>query len=397
MKSEKNKMIVGVFFGSRSPEHEVSIITGLFIISELKRLGYSVVPVYIDKKGQWFSETVLGSLKFFTAGDWEEKLGRFPRYCVDTGSENQTLVLKKSGIFAKEITIDMAFPALHGMNGEDGTIQGIFELVNVPYVGCGVTASATAMDKVLTKRLLQRAGIATPPFASFTIDDWQKDKETVLSATKKLHWPVFVKPARLGSFIAMTKVRKEEELENACEVALHYDTKVIVEESVENLMDITCAVLGNDEPIASLIQESLFEGEHFSYSDKYLEEGGAQLGNAENKIVIPARLSAERTQEVRDLAVRVFKLFDCTGIARVDFLYDKQADKVYANEINTMPGTLYHHLWKASGLKIGALLEKLLMFAEEQHAKKNAITVTFKSDLLSFANSVKLQMKKDEN
>ena len=390
-------MIVGVFFGSRSPEHEVSIITGLFIISELKRLGYSVVPVYIDKKGQWFSETVLGSLKFFTAGDWEEKLGRFPRYCVDTGSENQTLVLKKSGIFAKEITIDMAFPALHGMNGEDGTIQGIFELVNVPYVGCGVTASATAMDKVLTKRLLQRAGIATPPFASFTIDDWQKDKETVLSATKKLHWPVFVKPARLGSSIAMTKVRKEEELENACEVALHYDTKVIVEESVENLMDITCAVLGNDEPIASLIQESLFEGEHFSYSDKYLEEGGAQLGNAENKIVIPARLSAERTQEVRDLAVRVFKLFDCTGIARVDFLYDKQADKVYANEINTMPGTLYHHLWKASGLKIGALLEKLLMFAEEQHAKKNAITVTFKSDLLSFANSVKLQMKKDEN
>ncbi|OGI20006.1 MAG: hypothetical protein A3J06_03940 [Candidatus Moranbacteria bacterium RIFCSPLOWO2_02_FULL_48_19] len=397
MKSEKNKMIVGVFFGSRSPEHEVSIITGLFIISELKRLGYSVVPVYIDKKGQWFSETVLGSLKFFTAGDWEEKLGRFPRYCVDTGSENQTLVLKKSGIFAKEITIDMAFPALHGMNGEDGTIQGIFELVNVPYVGCGVTASATAMDKVLTKRLLQRAGIATPPFASFTIDDWQKDKETVLSATKKLHWPVFVKPARLGSSIAMTKVRKEEELENACEVALHYDTKVIVEESVENLMDITCAVLGNDEPIASLIQESLFEGEHFSYSDKYLEEGGAQLGNAENKIVIPARLSAERTQEVRDLAVRVFKLFDCTGIARVDFLYDKQADKVYANEINTMPGTLYHHLWKASGLEIGALLEKLLMFAEEQHAKKNAITVTFKSDLLSFANSVKLQMKKDEN
>ncbi|MDP3957190.1 MAG: D-alanine--D-alanine ligase family protein [bacterium] len=393
---EKNKMTIGVFFGSRSPEHEVSIITGQLIISELRKLGYHVVPVYIDKKGQWFCNPLLGSLKFFTEGNLDEKLSRLSRFSVDTGSENQTLVLKTGGVFSKDIVINMAFPALHGMNGEDGTIQGIFELVNVPYVGCGVASSALTMDKAFTKRLLQSENIATTPFIHFTVDDWQKDKAAIVTATKKLHWPVFVKPARLGSSIAMDKVRTEEELENACEVALHYDTKVIVEESVENLMDITCAVLGNDEPIASLIQESLFAGEHFSYSDKYLEDGGAQLGNAENKIVIPARLSEERTREVRDLAVKIFKLADCAGIARVDFLYDKVADKIYANEINTLPGTLYHHLWKASGIEIGVLLEKLLELAKEQHAKKNAITMTFKSDLLSFANSVKLQMGKEK-
>lgn len=396
MSSEKNNMTIGVFFGSRSPEHEVSIITGQLIISELRKLGYNALPVYIDKKGQWFSDAVLGHLKFFTEGNLEEKLKRLPRFSIGTGSENQTLVLRTKGAFAKEVVIDLAFPALHGMNGEDGTIQGIFELVNVPYVGCGVASSALTMDKAFTKRILQSENIVTTPFISFTIDDWQKDKTAILTSVQKLHWPVFVKPARLGSSIAMTKVRREEELENACEVALHYDTKVIVEESVENLMDITCAVLGNDEPIASHIQESLFAGEHFSYSDKYLEEGGAQLGNAQNKIVIPARLSDERTKEVRDMAVKIFKLADCTGIARVDFLYDKVVDKVYANEINTMPGTLYHHLWKASGIEIGELLEKLLTLAKEQHAKKNAITMTFKSDLLSFANSVKLQMSKEE-
>lgn len=388
-------MTIGVFFGSRNSEHEVSIITGQLIISELRKLGYHVVPIYIDKKGQWFCNPLLGSLKFFTEGNLEEKLGRLKTGALSNARERQ-LVLKEEGMFGKNEVIDIAFPAFHGINGEDGTVQGIFELANIPYVGCGVASSALTMDKVFTKLLFKSASIPTAPFVYFTSDEWKKDKNAIMQNIQKLQWPIFVKPARLGSSIGIAKVREEKDLENACEVALHYDTKVIVEESVENLMDITCAVLGNDEPIASLIQESLFAGEHFSYSDKYLEEGGVQLGNAENKIVIPARLSEEHTKEVRDLAVKIFKLADCTGIARVDFLYDKQADKVYANEINTLPGTLYHHLWKASGIEIGTLLEKLLVLAKEQHTKKNAITMTFKSDLLSFANSVKLQMGKKE-
>ncbi|MEK9151477.1 MAG: D-alanine--D-alanine ligase family protein [Patescibacteria group bacterium] len=392
---KKGAMTIGVFFGSRSPEHEVSIITAELIVSELNKLGHRVVPVYIDKKGQWFSDAALGNLKFFTEGDLQEKLNRLKTCSVEMNAKKGKLFLHTDGIFSKPIAIDLAFPAFHGMNGEDGTAQGIFELANIPYVGCGVAASALTIDKVLTKQMYKGVGIPTAPFLAFTSDEWKQNKEDVIAGIRKLRWPVFVKPARLGSSIGIAKVREAKDLENACEVALHYDTKVIVEESVENMSDITCAVLGNEEPIPSLIQESIFQGEHFSFSDKYLEDGGAQLGNAEKKIVIPARLSAERTREVQALAVRIFRLFGCTGIARVDFLYDRVQDKVYANEINTLPGTLYHHLWKASGIEIGELLEKLLQLAHKEHEKKNSITATFKSDLLSFAHSVKLQTKRD--
>jgi D-alanine-D-alanine ligase len=203
-----------------------------------------------------------------------------------------------------------------------------------------------------------------------------------------------VKPARLGSSIGMQKVREQEDLEDACEVALHYDTRILVEESVENMADVTCAVLGNEDPTPSLLQESVFEGEHFSYEAKYLEDGGAQLGNAEKNIIIPARLDEKMTKEIRDLAVRIFKLFDGAGTARVDFLYDKKNNKAYANEINTMPGTLYHHLWKASGIEIGELLKKLIGLAQKRHKEKNEVTVEFQTDILKHANSIKLQIGK---
>ena len=396
MISKKETMTIGVFFGSRSPEHDVSIITGELIITELKRLGYHVVPVYVDKEGRWFSDIALGDLKFFTDGNLDEKLSRLKTYFIDMNVKSGQLLLRTDGMFAKPLAIDLAFPAFHGMNGEDGTVQGVFELANVPYVGCGVAASALAIDKVLTKQLYKSEDILTTPFVSFASGEWQKNQESIVASIRKLRWPVFVKPARLGSSIGITKVRAEGDLENACEVAIHYDTKVIVEESVENMSDITCAVFGNDEPTPSLIQEALFQGEHFSYSDKYLEDGGAQLGNAEKKIVIPARLSAKRTREVQALAVRIFKLFGCTGIARVDFLYDRKRDTVYANEINTLPGTLYHHLWKKSGVSLGTLLETLITLGQEQHAKKNSITVSYQSNLLSFAHSVKLRMKEEE-
>lgn len=396
MVGERKDMTIGVFFGGRSPEHEVSIITGQLVISELQKLGYPVIPVYIDKQGRWFFGKELGYLKFFTEGNLDEKLARLKKCFVEVNATRRALVLRSEGMFPTESVIGLAFPTFHGMNGEDGTIQGVFELANVSYVGCGVAASALALDKVLTKQLYRSAGVSTTPFVSFTSDDWQSDQAGVVASVRALRWPVFVKPARLGSSIGIAKVRKPEDLESACEVALHYDTKVIIEESVENVIDITCAVLGNEDPIPSLIQEALFQGEHFSFEDKYLEEGGAQLGNAEKKIVIPARLSDERTEEVRALAVKIFKLFDCSGIARVDFLYDKQQDKVYVNEINTLPGTLYHHLWKVSGVGIGMLLERLIMLAQERYMKKNSVTMTFASDLLRFANSVKLRMDKKE-
>ncbi|EKE11354.1 MAG: hypothetical protein ACD_15C00101G0002 [uncultured bacterium] len=395
MNEKIKSMAIGVFFGSRNPEHEVSIITGQLIISELKKLGYNVVPIYIDKKGLWFSSAILGSLKFFTAKDLELQLEKLDPCTLEMSAKKNQLVIKNKKILSKEIAIDLAFPAFHGMNGEDGTIQGLFELCNIPYVGCNVASSAMTMDKIITKQIYQGSGIPGTKFIYFTAQDWTTDKNAVIKKINDLQWPVFIKPARLGSSIGIAKARDVKELINACEVALHYDSRIIVEESVENLMDITCAVLGNKNPTPSLIQQSNFQGEHFSYEAKYLEDGGAQLGNAQNNIIIPAKISAEKTKEVQDMAVAIYKLFDCTGTARVDFLYDTKRDKVYANEINTMPGTLYHHLWKASGMEINALIEKLIDLALENHKEKNEITSTFKSDILNFANSVKLQIEKD--
>jgi D-alanine-D-alanine ligase len=392
---EKTKsMAIGVFFGSRNPEHEVSIITGQMIISELKKLDYIVVPIYIDKKGRWFSHETLSSLKFFTSKDLEGRLEKLDPCTLEMDAKNNKLIIKSKRLLSKEIAIGLAFPAFHGMNGEDGTVQGLFELSNIPYVGCEVASSAMAMDKIITKQIYRSSGVPSTEFICFTTQDWTRNKNSVIKKIDDLQWPVFIKPARLGSSIGIAKARNLEELENACEVALHYDTRIIVEESVENLMDITCAVLGNADPVPSLIQESAFQGEHFSYESKYLEDGGTQLGNAQNNIVIPAGISEEKTEEVQNMAVEIYKLFGCSGTARVDFLYDKKNEKIYANEMNTMPGTLYYHLWKASGIEIGALIEKLIVLAKEKHAGKNKITSTFKSDLLSFAGSVKLQIEK---
>jgi len=396
-------MNIGVFFGSRSPEHEVSIITGELIISELKKLGHSVVPVYIDKGGRWFMSEELGALKFFTsgpvrAGGGIEKREKYGKVYLDIEASNGKLVFKKKGFGGKEYIVDFAFPAFHGRNGEDGTIQGLFEIFNVPYVGCDVASSAITMDKVLTKLLCERFGIPTADFIYFDSSEWDAKKSGLLdNAEKKLVWPMFVKPARLGSSIGITKTKDRKELEFAIEVALKYDDKVLVEKGVENLADITCCVMDGKNPKASLIQEAVFGSDLFSYEDKYLEDGGAQLGNAKQKLVIPAEIGTELTEKIRGLSVEVFKKFGCSGIARVDFLLDRKSGKYYVSEINTLPGTLYHHLWKASGVEIGTLIKELIKTAEEKHQKKERLINSFESDLLKFAGSIKLRTHLEDN
>ena len=384
---------IGVFFGSRNPEHDVSIITGQLIISELKKLGHPVVPVYIDKKGKWYIGEEFGHLGQFT-GEKTVFKEKDTEWNIDLQESQGKLVFKKKGFGGEKCVVDVAFPAFHGQNGEDGTFQGLCDLLNVPYVGCDVASSAITMDKVLTKLMYKADGVVTTDFVFFTKADWEKEKKNLIAKiTQTLNLPVIVKPARLGSSIGISKAKTEKELEFAVEVALHYDEKVIVEVCITDLMDVTCCVIGNDVPIPSLLQEAVFGDDLFSYEDKYLQDGGAQLGNAKNSIVIPARLDGPDTKHTQDLAVKVYKLLGCSGIARVDFLYDKKAKKIYANEVNTLPGTIYHHLWKKSGIELGELVTKLISFAEEKYAKKKLYTQTFASDLLKYANSVKLQVK----
>jgi len=386
------KKTIGVFFGSRNPEHDVSIITGQLIISGLRKLNYSVVPVYLDKQGRWYVGEQFGHLGQFTDPK-TTFLGKDRRWVLDMEESMGKLVFQKKGFGGKKISIDLAFPAFHGQNGEDGTFQGLCELLQVPYVGCDVASSAVTMDKVLTKLLLQAARIPTTEFVFFTKSEWVTDKKGIIkNIINTLRLPVIVKPARLGSSIGIAKAKTEKDLEFAVEVAFHYDEKVIIEVCITDLMDVTCAVMGNGNPTPSLLQESVFGDELFSYEDKYLEDGGAQLGNAKNSIVIPARLDEFTKKKIQDIAIKVYKLIGCSGIARVDFLYDTKTKEIYANEVNTLPGTIYHHLWKASGIELPELLTKLIGYAEEKYSQKKEYIHTFNSDLLKFANSVKLQV-----
>ncbi|MEI6587389.1 MAG: D-alanine--D-alanine ligase family protein [Candidatus Moraniibacteriota bacterium] len=389
-------MNIGVFFGGKSPEHDVSIITGQLIISELKKMQHNVVPIYLGKNGEWYVSQELGTLKFFQDSQKDKKLLEFSKVSLDLEKSQGKMVFQKKGFMGQAIEIDLAFPAFHGSNGEDGTIQGMFELCNLPYVGCDVASSAIAYDKILTKTYYKSTGTATANFMFFSKKDWDKNRTEIIANIKNaLRYPLFVKPPKLGSSIGISKAKDDKELEFAIEVALHYGEKVLVEEGVENLMDITCCVIGNDELKASLIQESVFESELFDFKEKYLVDGGAQLGNATDSLVIPARLDEDTTKNVQELAKEIYLGVGASGIARVDFLYDTASKKVYANEINPMPGTVYHHLWKASGLELDALLKKLIDFAVERHREKNKFKYTFDSDMMSFANSVKLKLKKN--
>jgi D-alanine-D-alanine ligase len=382
---------IGVFFGGKSPEHDISIITGELIISGLKGLGYNVVPVYLDKNGNWFTGNTLGDLKTFTNHETEKTKG-LDRIVIDLEQSRGKLILKTKNVLGPTTySIDLAFPAFHGINGEDGTVQGIFEMLGLPYVGCDVASSAIAMDKVTTKLLYLATGIPTVPFSYYQYWLWDKSRKDVLSNIKSnLKGNLFVKPARLGSSIGISKAHNPKELEFALEVAFHYEDKVIVEEAVDNLMDVTCCLIGNENPVASLLQESAYNKDFFSYEDKYLVGGGAQLGKATQSFIIPARLDEATSKEIQNTAKEVYSLVGCTGIARIDFLYDTKAKKYYANEINTLPGTLYHHLWKKSGIELDELFRRLIGYADERFKAKKRITYTFDSSVLSQAGSVKL-------
>ncbi len=396
MKELQNKTI-GVFFGGQNPEHEISIITGEFAIAELKRMGLNAVGIYVDKNGVWRSDEKISKLKFFK-DDYEKKLKDIPSCLLDLKLSREKLVLRQ-GCFLKKkrLDIDFIFPTFHGLLGEDGTIQGLAEFFRVPYAGCGIYASSVSIDKALTKKLLKSLGMPITDFVVLNKKDFIKDKEGVIAGIKeKLSFPIFVKPARTGSSIGITKVKNNDEMEDALNLAFHYDIKVIAENSVENITDLTCALLNDgDEIIASEVQESLFSSDLFDYGVKYLEEGGAQIGNAESNLVIPAKISDEYTRKIKNYSKLIFKETDANGTMRVDFLLNKKTGELFVNEINTMPGTLYHHIWKKSGISMSEILEKMILSGFAKWKELQEIHTDFENDVLNNANQLKLQQRSD--
>lgn len=396
---------VGVIFGGVAPEHEVSVISSMQAIHALDRSRYRVTPVYIAKDGRWYTGDALLDLKAY------EDLDRLRDAAVPVGLEPGRLgtldlvEIGSGGLFRerRRYTIDVVLPGLHGGSGEDGGLQGLCETFNVPYAGSSIFGSAVGMDKVLSKMLCRDQGIPIVDFVAFRESDWAHREEAWLDrCEERLGYPVIVKPARLGSSIGIAKADDREELDRAIEEALRYDEKIVVERAVQRLVEINCSVLGDpNEAQASVLEQPVrTEGEELlTFQEKYMRGGGGGKGGpavrrgakqqeraagmASLDRLIPAPLPEARTQEIRELAVRVFQLFECAGVARIDFMIDEAVDQVYFNEINTIPGSFSFYLWEPTGIPFPELLDRMIEIARARHRDRNGRVRTYDVNLLS--------------
>ncbi len=369
------KIRVGVIFGGRSAEHEVSLVSAASIMQALDREKYDVLPIGITPEGRWLrSDQALKLLRD------RANLESFPEHILVPDPRKQGLVqLHSSSAEGSAEQIDVAFPVLHGTYGEDGTIQGLLELADIPFVGAGVLGSALGMDKVVQKQLLRQAHIPVVPDVSFLKQEFEKNSKKIIGLIeKRLRYPCFVKPANLGSSVGISKAHNRRELTEAIHLAGEYDVKILVEKGIERAREIECSVLGNDDPIASIPGEIIPSNEFYDYDAKYVD--------GKSTAVIPARLPKSVVKKVQRYSVESFRVLNCSGMARIDFLVKRGTNTVYLNELNTIPGftsiSMYPKLWQASGVSYGELLDRLIQLALERHQVRAKMKTTYlpKSD-----------------
>src|SRR5580700_7604598 len=390
------KLKVGILFGGRSGEHEVSLLSAASVLNAIDKTKYEVVPIGITKDGRWLTaehaERLLrgekqadksGSEKRLRAGDPETTPGAAVLATGESVVVPPEPARREAGLTPfqtdanlrrasdRAINVDVIFPVLHGTFGEDGTIQGLLELADLAYVGAGVLGSAAGMDKDIMKALFRAAGLPIVKHVTFLRSEWEANPNKIQKLVEsKLKYPVFVKPANLGSSVGISKARDRKELGPAIEEAAKFDRKIVIEQGVggrkQKAREIECSVLGNDKPEASLPGEIVPSTEFYDYNAKYLDEG--------SQLIIPAKLSKTETKEVQRLAVGAFKAVDGSGLARVDFLMEPKSRKIYLNEINTMPGftaiSMYPKLWAASGVSYSDLIGRLIQLGLERHEEK---------------------------
>jgi D-alanine-D-alanine ligase len=366
----KKKIRVGVIFGGRSSEHEVSLVSATSVINALDGNKYEVIPIAITQEGRWLTRSdALRLLKN------KSKIEHLPEHVLLPDPRKQSLVLVKNGTSSgDDRPVDVLFPVLHGKYGEDGSLQGLMELADIPYVGAGVLGSAVGMDKIVQKQILAQEGIPIPDFISFTWTEYiASQAELIKKIEKKLKYPCFVKPANTGSSVGISKAHNRKELLDAIEYAGQYDRRVIVEKAISHAREIECSVLGNDDPIVSMPGEIVPSNEFYDYDAKYVD--------GKSKVIIPARLPKSAVEKIRTIAVRTFKALDCSGMARVDFFVVGNGRKIYLNEINTIPGftsiSMYPKLWEASGLSYPVLLEKLIQLAIDRYNVKKKLRTKY--------------------
>lgn len=380
------KIKLGVAFGGETVEHEVSIISALQAISNLDKEKYEVIPLYIGKNRIWYTGDILTEVETYKDFDKNKK---HVKEVVLYKKGEKFFIQSTTGLVRKDITdIDIVLPIVHGNNVEDGTLAGYLDTIGIPYVGPHVLGAALGQDKVAMKQVMKSDGLPVVDFVWFFDSEYLENKDSILKDIKSLGYPVIVKPATLGSSVGITLVKNEKEIEDAIEEAISYDNKIVVEKAVENLIEVNSSVLGNYEyQKVSPLEEVMGLDEILSYSDKYLSssktKGTSSKGMASTNRVIPARISKELTEDIKETSKKVFKLLNLSGVCRIDYLIDKKTKKFYINEPNTIPGSLSFYLWKEDGLVYKDLLNEMINIAIKEYKNKSKKTRSFESNILS--------------
>ncbi len=382
------KTNIAVFFGCRSVEHEVSIISAVQAMHSINREKYDVTPVYVAKDSSMYSGEALLEIENYS------NLEGLIKTC-----DRVTFIKEKEGVFMhfldgslfkkkKDIEINLAFPIVHGTNCEDGTMAGYFEFLGLPYISCDVLSAAVGMDKAAFKDVLKNAGLPVLDYITVRAKEYALNTESFINKIKnEVGFPLIVKPVNLGSSVGISKVKTENELADAISLAFSFTDRILLEKAVENLREINCSVLGDaDNCEASVCEEPFMHDEILSYDDKYKGGGkseGASKGMASLGRKIPADISDEKAAEIKKLSCDIFKTIGASGVVRIDYLYDTATDKVYANEINTIPGSLAFYLWEATGLKYTDMLDRLVDIAFRRQRNRDNLTFTIETNILS--------------
>lgn len=392
------KTVIGVFFGGKSVEHEVSIISAMQVIENLDSEKYDVVPVYISKDNRFYTSELLTRIEEFK--DLEETK-RMSNEVYFTQEDSKLVLNSKKGIFKKVLAkIDIAFPVVHGINVEDGTLEGLLEMYNIPYVGCDVCSSAVGMNKIIFKKVLEASKLPVVEYETLNISEFEEDADKAYEKiTRKLSLPIIIKPANLGSSVGIEIVKQKEEFKDKMQNVFAFCDSVLVERCVTNLREINCSVLGNyNEQEVSVLEEPIKNDEILSYKDKYMGEGSksGKLGAKSGKFggakgsgmaslsrKIPAELTKSQEEEVYSLAKETFKILNCEGISRIDFIIDGDNNKIYVNEINTIPGSLSYYLWQPKGIEFSNLLDRAIRYAIKRKERKDKITYSTDVNILN--------------
>lgn len=378
------KIKVGVVFGGETVEHEVSIISAVQAMKHINQDKYEIIPIYIAKDQTWYEGAMLKEMDVYRDFDL---LKRYAKKVVLVKKDNRFVLQKVDGIFRKEVTdVDILLPIVHGHGVEDGSLQGYFETLKIPYVGSNVLGSALGQDKVVMKQVMAAENIPCVPYVWFFDTEYQVDNENILNKVKKLGYPVVVKPATLGSSVGISLVKTEEELDEAINDAIGYDSKIIIEKAVQNLVEVNASVIGNYEfQEVSILEEVMGVDEFLSYRDKYLGggKGKGSKGMASTNRIMPARIDEKTTAQVQEYAKQVFKALNLSGVCRIDFLIDKKSNEIYVNEPNTIPGSLSFYLWEKNNKPYSELLDQIISLGLRRYKQESKKVRSFESNILS--------------